>query len=361
MTPPWPNKAFNVGSYASVFGVAFSPSGSQLAFSTNNNSTNQHVVHVWERWGKETFLVGRTGFTGCVHCLEHSLDGECLASGSADGSIRIWSRASCDTNSSQTHRERPTRTPQEADKVLLGVRSVAMALSFLRTDSNLLASGESNGEIKVWNVKEQACVDYFDSGSGPVRSLFHAGGAESACLAATRAMSVIRLWRAEGSADLANETIGEADPGRFSPRNAVFSPSGSFLATSLDSRRRNESKLALTELETMTKTQSVVMPRFIATCFAFSTDSKQLVVGDSRGRIRLFQTDDFSVQRDLEALARQPVRSVAFDATGRFLAFGCSEGRLELRSLQTLTLGNLFRTSTVALPLWHVPACYKAS
>jgi WD40 repeat protein len=269
--------------------------------------------------------------------MEHSLDGEHLASGSGDGSIHIWRAVSRHTTFSQPHMERPMRTPKQADAILVGscVSSIK-ALSFSRTDSNLLASGgSSNGEIKVWNIKEQACIHSFDHGGSPIRSLFFAGGADIACLAVTHALSIIRLWRADGASHFTSETIGNADVSRHFSRVA-FSPSGSFLATSFLSRTGNgyELTLALYELEAMTKTQSVVMPKFIEACVAVSPDSKQLVVVGRRGRIRLLQTDDISIQIDMDTSGEaKAVDCVAFDPTCRFLAFGCDDGRLELRSL----------------------------
>ena len=87
----------------------------------------------------------------------------------------------------------------------------------------------------------------------------------------------------------------------------------------------------------MTKTpQSVVMPGFTTACFAVSPDGKHLVYGRDDGRIKLLQTDDFSIQRDMDttgAATAQAVRSAAFDPTCRFLAVGCQDGRVELRSL----------------------------
>jgi WD40 repeat protein len=348
MTPPWPSKLFNVGSNAHVHYVAFSPSGSQLAFSTDNIRTAQYAVNVWDRWGKDTSLGGHTG---AINCLEYSLDGEYLATASKDGSIRVWTRESFHNTTSQTHRERITRTPKQAEIILVDSRiSNVMALSFSRTDSNLLASGGSNdsnllasggsnGEIKVWNVKEQACVHTFNTGRGFIRSLFFAEGAVSACLAATHDMSIIRLWRPEGSSEFASETIGNTDVSRCIPR-PVFSPSGSFLATSfsLMTGNGNESTIALYELDTMTTTQSVVMPDFAATCFALSPDSKQLIIGAYTGKIRLLQADDLGIQRDLdsrgEVTREQPLAlSVVFDPTCRVLAVGYRDGGLELRSL----------------------------
>jgi WD40 repeat protein len=85
---------------------------------------------------------------------------------------------------------------------------------------------------------------------------------------------------------------------------------------------------------TMTKTQSVVMPGFTATRIAVSPDSKQLVVVGSRGRIRLLQTDDFSIQIDMDTTGEaKTVCSVAFDPACRILAIGSREGSLELRRL----------------------------
>jgi WD40 repeat protein len=266
--------------------------------------------------------------------LKYSLDGEYLASGSADGSIRIWHAESFHTKSSRTQIERPTRTPKQADTILVGSDLSSTALSFSRTDSNLLAAGGSNGVIKLWNVKEQACIHTFDSGVGRIYSLLFAGGTDIACIALA-GTSVIRIWKPEGSADFASETMGEIDLGNTHPYRGSaalsFSPSGSFLVTILSSRT-----LAFYDLESMTKTQYVVMPGFKANCVAVSPDSKQLVVGGEDASIRLIQTDDFSMQQALEGSATRvlpAVLSVAFDPTCRFLAVGCHDGRLEIRNL----------------------------
>jgi WD40 repeat protein len=292
----------------------------------------QYLVHVWDRWGKKTLIWSHTEYT---YCLEYSLDGEYLAIGSADGngSIRIWRTESYHATSSQTHMERPSRTPKQADTIILGNRSVFMMLSFSRTDSNLLASGGLRGGIQVWNIKERACIHSFESHGGPIHSLFFAGGTDIACIAVVHTGSIIRLWRAEGSSDLSSEIMGEADLGGTGPyRSVAFSPTGSFLATCFDSRTGNESTVAWYDLQTITKTQAVVMPDFTASHIAVTSDSKQLVVGDRKGRIRLLQTCDLSIQRDLNP-AIPPVWSVAFDPTCRFLAVGCADGGLHLRTL----------------------------
>lgn len=350
MTPPWPNKAFNVG-HATVRHVAFSPSGSQLAFVIDAGQTTrwqnqrydaiyQTVVHIWDRWGNETLLAGHTAET---YCLEYSLDGEYLASGSADKSIRLWHTESFHTTSSKIFSERLTGTPEEADIILSrGLSDAVISLSFSRTDSNLLASGGRDGEIKLWNVRDQACIHSLPVPRSSIGSLFFAGGAGSACIAVTADTgSIIRLWKAESSSDFATETIGEAAGQGRKITDAALSRCGSFLATASYSYSSNVQgqTLALYDLETMTNTQSTgFMPGLSFTCIAVSPDSKQVVVGDLSGRIRLLHTYDFSMQRDLDTRKRSSgglsVSSVAFDPTGtcRVLAFGFNDGTLELQT-----------------------------
>jgi WD40 repeat protein len=83
MRPPWPNTTLNVGD-GDVSAVAFSPCKSFLAC----GSEEQNVVHVWDRHGQQTRLDGP--HTHGVYCLQYSLDGRYLASGSYDRSIRLW-------------------------------------------------------------------------------------------------------------------------------------------------------------------------------------------------------------------------------------------------------------------------------
>jgi WD40 repeat protein len=119
--------------------VAFSPSGSHLAF-----GTDRAIVHVGDRWGKETLLHGNTGN---ISCLEYSSDGRYLASGiSQGGSIRLWhTTESFHTTSSPKiamEEETPAIIPlDQADSILLGHHSTVAVLAFSRTDSNLLESG----------------------------------------------------------------------------------------------------------------------------------------------------------------------------------------------------------------------------
>jgi WD40 repeat protein len=341
LTPPWPNTRLPTTHH--VRAVAFSPSGSHLAF-----GTDRAIVHVWDRWGKETLLRGNTGN---VTCLEYSSDGTYLASGSGQGGlIRLWPTKSFHTTSTSTSSETTTTIPlaQQADSsILLGNNSYVAALAFSRTDSNLLSSVGWLGKIKLWNVKEQACIHSFQGPRNTILpTLLFPGGNRSVCNAVISTRSMIRLWRVEGSSEFTSDTIDIPGTDQGHPGRTVvcrtFSPCGCFLtiAYSTPTRHQSGTRIDLYEVETMIKSQSVVIPGFASVCSAFSPDSKQLVLGGTQGQIRLLPTDDFRIQRDLNTRGGGPartlngrIRCVAFDPTCRFLAFGGEYGRVALRTL----------------------------
>jgi WD40 repeat protein len=328
-TPPWPNTIIrNFG--RAVRNVAFSPSGSQLAF---NVRRDRLTVYVWDRWGKKTILLGIAG--PLFSCLKYSSDGEHLASNSFGGSIHVWHTESFHSTSSKISRQILTRTPAEACTILPDHRPYdVMALAFSRTDSNLLASGSKDGVINLWNVKEQARIHTFGASRGLFQSLSFVGGDKITCFAATSCGSIIRLWKPEGSVDFTSDVMVEYGLSERRPCGA-FSPCGSVLAFSVYSRKKKASTVSLYALESMTKIQSVVIPRCRVTySLAFSPDSKTLVLGDCVGGIRLLETDDLSIQRDIDAIGLgMQVCAVAVDPTCRVLAFSCHNGRLELRTL----------------------------
>jgi hypothetical protein len=156
MAPPWPNKVFN-----NLKDEVRHMKCATLLFLPPDHSWRLlemlEILETKTTWfmfgidGKDTLLVGHIG--NKIFWLEYSLDGEYLASGCQDGSIRLWHADSFHAASSMTSRE----LQEQADIIILGSRyNFIMALSFSRADSNILASGGLNREIKVWNVKEQA-------------------------------------------------------------------------------------------------------------------------------------------------------------------------------------------------------------
>jgi len=77
-----------------------------------------------------------TGHEGKVNSIAYSTDGLCLASGSEDGTVRLWD----------------TRTGQEAISPLRSGEGNVTSVAF-SPDGRFVASGTSDGPIHIWDVK----------------------------------------------------------------------------------------------------------------------------------------------------------------------------------------------------------------
>jgi WD40 repeat protein len=351
MMPPWPNTTLNFGAGTVVVAVAFSPCTSVLACSIST----ENVVHFWDWHGEKGRLEGHTNE---VTRLQYSLDGKYLASGSSDKSIRIWrmksesalhssSRDECVISESAAHsssrdesRNRGTSkgTPQShSDIILLGHLEQITALAFSRTDSNLLASGCQAGEIKLWDVNNQVCIHAFEPLPRSIQTIFFSPGDNIQCNVVTmcgRMIRIVRNKRMEFAATIPEEPW----LGKY-PLTA-FSPCGTSVACISYMESGRDSELAMFDLRTMAKTQSVLLSggRVDFASMAISPDGKNLAtVTRSRGT-QIFECHDLTIQKfDIDqrpgvdvGFSRLPV---AFDPTSRFFAVGCIDGRVELRTL----------------------------
>jgi WD40 repeat protein len=339
MRPPWPNTTLNIGDGAFVWAVAFSPCKSFLACSIRR----QNVVHVLDRHGEQTRLEGHTDD---ILCLQYSLDGKYLASGSRDNSIRLWrtitSESAAHSSSSEESINRgASRGTLQAQVaiILLGQRGFINSLAFSPTDSNLLASGCVAGDIKLWDVINQVCIYAFDPQSWGIHTIFFSPGDNLQCYVVTHFGSMIRIVRNKRM-EFAATTLEE--PSLASYPLAAFSPWGTCFAAISDRGVVNKQKLALFDLRTMAKTQSVFLDAGYdgRLCgMAMSPDGKKLATTNTKGRIRVIECHDLTIQKCVDTIEEQRrgearvIWPVAFDPTSRVFAVGRGNGRVELRTI----------------------------
>jgi WD40 repeat protein len=212
--------------------------------------------------------------------------------------------------------------------MLLGHRLGISALAFSPTDSNLLASGSWQGEIKLWDVMNQVCIHAFDPQLVYIRAIFFSPGDNMQCYAATISGQMIRIVRNERM-EFAS-TILEEPSHPF----ATFSPCGTFFAAI------SEQELALFDLRTLAKTQSVVLSgdQINLAGIAMSPDGKKLATTESGKGIRLFECHDLTIQKHVDTIEQSSDEAVgfwpvAFDPTSRVFAVGCIDGRVELGTI----------------------------
>jgi WD40 repeat protein len=162
-----------------VESLAFSPDGQILASGSWDTS-----VRLWDTATGEPIGPPLAGHTNIVTSLAFSPDGATLASGGADQSIRLWDvRAALGTGPA---------TVALARQPLQGHTGIVMSLTFHPAGA-ILASGGYDGTVRLWNTTTgQAIGSPLAGHSGTVTSV--AFGPDGSTLASGSEDTSVAIW-----------------------------------------------------------------------------------------------------------------------------------------------------------------------
>jgi WD40 repeat protein len=325
------SSALSVGT-GGVGSVAFSPGGHTLA-----SGTNDGTVRLWDVADPvhpeplaKPLTVGSAVFS-----VAFSPDGHTLISGNYDGTIRLWNVADP---------RRPLVIPQTLGAGTGAVYSVAFS-----PDGHILASGDIDGTVRLWDVADPAHPVPLAPpliGSSPVLSV--AFSPDGHILASGGDGGTVQLW------DVANPAhprpLGRPLAGTGDVFSVAFSPDGHTLASGGDGNT-----VRLWDVADPAHPKPLGRPLSVGSIVesvAFSPGGHTLASGDGDGTVRLWDVADPAHARPFGqplTAGTNAVLWVAFSPDGHKLAAGSYDGAVQLWSIpQTVLTGGGGAVNSVA-------------
>ncbi|QIZ69818.1 serine/threonine-protein kinase [Oxynema aestuarii] len=293
-----------------------------------------------------------TGHAQDVRSLAISPDGQLLASGSFDGTIKIWN-----LQTGQPIRTLTSPNPGQivssvaispdgrtlvsssnsyggtiqiwdlATGQLLASLSPGSSGAFvvaISPDGTLLASGSEKGSIKLWDLASGSLLQTLTGHVGTVYSV--AFSPDGTTLASGSEDGSIKLWQLENTPSGGlNASIWRHLSGHVGKVFSVaFSPDGKHLASG-----GADKTVKLWNLETGKQTGTLLSHAGIVFSVAFSPDGETLASGSFTGRINLWDVDTGQRWETPEAHSRW-VETVAFSPDGHTLASGSGDRTIKI-------------------------------
>jgi WD40 repeat protein len=296
------------------------------------------------------FELDRTlkGHSGWVTTVAFSSDGQRLASGSWDETVKFWDVATGEQlstvtskvkeiqalafshdghllateNSSNTVSLRDATTGREirtfpSDKPLGALGSNWVYSIAFSPDGQWLATGLDDKTVRLWDVNTGRRVR--DFATSRRRVIYIAFSPDGRLLASGDDDKTIRIW------DVASGEELQKLSGHRKPVYAVaFSPNGRWLASA-----SGDKTVRLWDVASGREVHTLTGHRNVVTSLAFSPDGRWLVSGSWDKTIKIWEVE---TGREVQTLAAHdhPIYSVAFDSRGRWLASGSEDGTIKL-------------------------------
>jgi WD40 repeat protein len=297
-----------------VSSVSFSPDGELIA-----SGSRDETIRLWRRDG--ALVKSLTGHEGGVHAVSFSPDGQILASTSEDKTVKLWSREGRLLNTLQGHGDRIHSLSFSPDSQLLASASEDGTVKLWSREGRLLNTLQGHGDrvlgvsispqgdliasasrdetIRLW-TKDGTLLESWNAHPQAILSISFSPDGER--LASASADNTVKLWRTDGT--LVTTLEGHSDW----VLDVAFSPDGEKIATA---SKDNTIKLWGTDgalMETFKGHGKMVEG------LSFSPDSDTLASASADNTIRLWRSDGGM----LEPIRghSEPVSSVSFSPDG---------------------------------------------
>ena len=280
-----------IGHLWGINSISFTPDGNVLA-----SGSSDKTIRLWQV-SNGSLLQILTGHSDQVMSVVFSPDGKTLAGGGWDKTIKFWS-----TNNGSLIKTLTT---------IDDISSIAFS-----PDGGKIVSGSYGFTIQLWQINQDSSIYVITDYNGNVQCVaFSPDGNE---FAASRGIGLIQLWRtSDGSLE---RTLTDHTS---SISSVVFSPDGNILAggtfKTVQLWRVSDGILLKTFTGHSGQVKSVV----------FSPDGNKLVSGGGDQTIKVWRVSDGKLIGTLTGHTGD-VRSVAFSPDGNTLASGSNDHTIKL-------------------------------
>jgi WD40 repeat protein len=288
-----------------VFGVAFSPDGDLLA-----TGDAEGGLRLWQVADGQP-LMKFEGHLGWVWSVAFSADGKTLASCSSDKTIRLW-----DIKTGQCL------------QVLEGHISSVWSVAF-SADGQLLASGGDEPAVKLWEVASGQCLKTLEGHTGRILSV--AFSTDGQTLASGSDDCTVRLW---------NPISGECRHVCSGHRDRVWSvavaplTTGNSDQTNLLASGSADRTIRLWDVASGQCLKTLTEHSDRVRSVAFSPEAQQLISSSDDQTVRVWQVQTGECLKVLRGHT-SAVFSVAVNADGQTIASGSTDQTARLWNIDS--------------------------